>query len=135
MMFPSCDFAEHIRFLSDEPDECDLSEVGRSGRPLTPPRRENLQDFVSALKRKVRFAVAVGKVPQLTMIASELFLGSIAVSIEADPELEDKLYVVIHVEATGPIAAVAGRRKEWYNLTHKLLGAECELVQLSITVV
>lgn len=85
--------------------------------------------------RTARLATVVGKLPQLQAIASELFLGEISVAMEDDPEIEGKQYVVIQVQERQPIEWIAARRKEWYHLTHKLLGQDCEFVQLAITVV
>ncbi|HVA50177.1 MAG TPA: hypothetical protein VNH11_27680 [Pirellulales bacterium] len=82
-----------------------------------------------------RFAIAVGRMPELVTIASELFLGQITVDTGEDPEIDDKRYVVVHVETQQPIEEVAKRRGQWYHLTHRLLGRECELVCLAITVV
>ncbi|MEX2139408.1 MAG: hypothetical protein WD894_09110 [Pirellulales bacterium] len=90
--------------------------------------------FLRLLRRRARLASVLGKVPMLRAIASELFLGEIDIYIETDPEIENTQYVVVDVRARGDIKEIANRRKEWYNLTGKLLGNECELVQLAVTV-
>ena len=94
-----------------------------------------LTAFTSALKKQARLAAAVGKAPQLKAIARELFLGKVQILIEDDPEITDKHYVVVDVEATGDLKEIASRRREWYNLTGVFLGPEAELVQLVVTVV
>jgi hypothetical protein len=99
------------------------------------PRRESYHGFESLLKREAQLDVAIGKIPQLEAIACELFPGRVAIAIEEDPEIDDKRYVVVQVEATEPIEEVATRRKQWYNRTHQLLGPECELVQLAVLII
>lgn len=135
MMFPSCKSSDDCEHLLNN----DLSEWGPDAErpdhiPTLIPRQESLRDFVSALKKRARFAAVLGKTRHLEMIASELFLGPITISIDDDPELDDKRYVVVHVEAKGSAEEMVARRRKWYKLTQQLLGAECELVQLSITI-
>lgn len=136
MMLALCGFINEEDTLSaPSSDECDPQSVEIQKPQSGQARPERLYEFVTALKQQARLATAVGKSPQLRAIASELFLGDISIEIEDDPEIEGRRYVVISVESDLPTAEVAKRRKEWYNMTNVLLGRECELVQLSVTVV
>jgi hypothetical protein len=67
-------------------------------------------------------------------IASEVFGGQVSSAIEDDPEIENKRYIVIHVQAQ-QLTDAAAHRKEWYSLTRKILGRQCDLVLLAITIV
>lgn len=136
MTLASCGFI-------DEEDNLSVRSSDESARESSPmPRRqsgqarpERLYDFLTTLKKNARLAIAAGKSPQLLAIASELFVGDISIEIEDDPEIEGKRYLVISVECDLPTEEVAKRRKKWYSVTNALLGRECELVQLSVTVV
>jgi hypothetical protein len=83
---------------------------------------------------QTKLAAVIEKIPELRAVLSELFLGSIDVGIEGDPEIPDKQYVVFVVHAEGEVKEIAKRRREWYNHTSGLLGCEAELVQLVVTV-
>src|SRR5580704_15907826 len=99
---PDCDNQDADQ---DSPthSRCSL-EVGQApmNEAFSPLGSANLETFVSALRGKARFAAAIGKIPQLHAIASELFLGSIDVDIDEDPEIDGKRYVVIRVISNLP---------------------------------
>ncbi|HUE72031.1 MAG TPA: hypothetical protein VMP01_14180 [Pirellulaceae bacterium] len=81
-----------------------------------------------------RIAAVIDKIPQLHAIASELFLGPVTMEVEEDPEIPGRQCVTISVEVSADLQDVANRRMEWYNHLDKLLGEECELVQIIVNV-
>ena len=122
---------------SPSPDHVqeDASASIRRQAPCRPAAQTpDFTAFLDDVRGRARLASVVGRIPYLRAIASELFLGDIGFEVEEDPEIPGRQCVTVSVELKADLDEVAKRRREWYNHISALLGQDCELVQLIVTV-
>lgn len=97
-------------------------------------RIADVKQFLDAMKKQVQWVVVVGKIPALRAIASELFIGTIQIEFDTDPEIPNYHYVVFNVTLSDNAPDLASLRREWYRKTQNVLKENCDKVRLSLSI-
>jgi len=116
-----------------------LSDPERADRMRN--RRENsllvaaplAQDCLKAIKCQARLIGVIGKLWELKTVARELF-NLVNIEFEVDPDEPDEHFLIFNVTASGDIAEISARRREWHHRTQGFLGKDSGLVRLLIDV-
>jgi hypothetical protein len=81
-----------------------------------------------------RLSSVIARAPQLEVIAAKLFSGTVSSRIEEDAENPESKYLVVQVDTHDDLESIARSRRNWNKQTLDLLGDECDLVMLAVTV-
>jgi hypothetical protein len=97
-------------------------------------RIADVKQFLDAMKKQVQWVVVVGKIPALRAIASDLFIGTIEIEFDTDPEIPHYHYVVFNVTLSDNAPDLSSLRREWYRKTQNVLKENCDKVRLSLSI-